>query len=834
MSKLEIGAVNGSEKPLSSSKRSRMALFVTIVFTLPAVLCNVSAQTVFISDAWWTFQQDCNGDGCKAGTLPGEMARLNWEPDVTNCTGTVLVFEKVYVRSCGSLAWTTMYTNPPHAITACRSLNQQYVDLPFGADCVCRDYKIEIYRNGRTVPDHTRSNTNDADLAQHKEQMLAQDFCLSDMFASCISLRGPAGSESDNNQNATKEPSEPNHAGNAGGRSLWYCWSTTNNTIVTFDTLGTTFDTLLAVYTGNDVSNLTLIAGNDDVAGATNRLSKVSFTPVPGMTYHIAVDGYGGASGIVNLNWNQSAQALPDLIIWGPSASPIILSRTFAANDCEVLEGCGQAGTRRLLSFTTETRNIGAGDLVIGNPAANPLFIWATCHQHWHFEQFAEFSLLDTNGNVVAAGHKVGFCIEDVQPWSANGRPARYNCNNQGLQAGWADIYPGFTGFSSGVACQYIDITTVAPSEYVLQMVINPDNKLIESRTDNNITYVPVTIPPANCTIVPASDSFANATVVNQVPFSGSELNNCATREAGEPNHAGQTGGHSLWFFWTSESNHTAVITTKRSDFDTLLAVYTGTSVSSLTRVASNDDIALGYLLQSSVRFPATAGTTYLIAIDGYNSAVGNAVLNINPPPNDDFLTAFVISGTSGATNGYCIGASKELFEPAHASDVGGHSVWYNWTAPSSGPVDFNTLGSDFDTTLAVYNGGVVTNLTPVVSNDDDVETGGLSTSHLWFFANAGTTYRIAVDGFVGDFGNIVLNWNMDSKLAIMNLADGTVQVGLTGVDWHRYTLLGSTNSLLWSTNAPTITMSSGLHLFTKKAASNGAPLQLFRAIRAP
>src|SRR3982750_1270787 len=86
-----------------------------------------AAQTAFVSDAWWSFQQDCNGDGCRAGTLPGEMARLNWEPDVTNCVGSFLVFEKVYSRACGTLPWTPIYTNNLHAITACRSLNQQLV-----------------------------------------------------------------------------------------------------------------------------------------------------------------------------------------------------------------------------------------------------------------------------------------------------------------------------------------------------------------------------------------------------------------------------------------------------------------------------------------------------------------------------------------------------------------------------------------------------------------------------------------------------------------------------------------------------------------------------------
>src|SRR6059058_4053880 len=129
-----------------------------------------AAQTVFLSDAWWSFQQDCNGDGCRAGTLPGEMARLNWEPDVTNCVGSFLVFEKVYARACGTLPWTPIYTNNLHAITACRSLNQLFVDLPMTSGCACRDYKIEIYRNGQTSPDHIRSSTNDVDLAQHKEQ----------------------------------------------------------------------------------------------------------------------------------------------------------------------------------------------------------------------------------------------------------------------------------------------------------------------------------------------------------------------------------------------------------------------------------------------------------------------------------------------------------------------------------------------------------------------------------------------------------------------------------------------------------------------------------------
>jgi hypothetical protein len=422
------------------------------------------------------------------------------------------------------------------------------------------------------LPDDVRSSANEPSLAQHREQLLSEDFCLSDYFATCAALSGASGSYADETTFATKEPGEPSHAGNPGGHSLWYCWTAPTNRPVTFDTLGSTFDTLLAVYTGNNVSNLTLIAANDDIAGWTNRQSRVTFTPVTGATYHLVVDGFGGAAGIAVLNWNQTGAALPDLLVWGDSASPTVITRTFHSNDCEVVEGCEPVGQRTLLSFTTETRNIGTGDLIMGDPSTNSLFYWATCHGHWHFEQFCEYNLLDTNNNIVATGHKVGFCLEDVVNWSPTANPqSKYTCDYQGIQAGWADVY------AAGLPCQYIDITGVVPGNYVLQMIVNPDGLLPESNTANNETRVAVTIPPAGCTSAPANDNFANAQVVTQTPYSFSEFNLCATTQTGEPSHAGNVGGHSVWFNWTPTSNHTAVINTKNSDFDTLLAGWRST-----------------------------------------------------------------------------------------------------------------------------------------------------------------------------------------------------------------------------------------------------------------
>ena len=211
-------------------------------------------------------------------------------------------------------------------------------------------------------------------------------------------------------------------------------------------------------------------------------------------------------------------------------------------------------------------------------------------------------------------------------------------------------------------------------------------------------------------------------------------------------------------------------------------------------------------------------------------------MLNFNPPGNDDFTNAFLLTGVAGTTNSYNINASKEPYEPAHAGDVGGHSVWYTWVAPTSGPVDFNTLGSTFDTTLAVYTNNNpaspnVTNLTVVAANDDDSGGGGLLTSRVGFNAIAGTTYEIAIDGFAGAVGYITLNWNMNSALGIANLPNGQVQVSLTGVDWQRYTLLQTTNLRDWDTNLA-ITMMGGTHVFTftNAPAANGT-MRLFKGV---
>src|SRR5262245_56371191 len=86
----------------------------------------------------------------------------------------------------------------------------------------------------------------------------------------------------------------------------------------------------------------------------------------------------------------------------------------------------------------------------------------------------------------------------------------------------------------------------------------------------------------------PANDRFSNRIVINGTNVTVMGSNMSATKEAGEPNHAGNVGGSSVWWGWTAPTNGELRLTTDGSNFDTLLGVYTGPRVNSLTVLATN------------------------------------------------------------------------------------------------------------------------------------------------------------------------------------------------------------------------------------------------------
>jgi hypothetical protein len=135
----------------------------------------------------------------------------------------------------------------------------------------------------------------------------------------------------------------------------------------------------------------------------------------------------------------------------------------------------------------------------------------------------------------------------------------------------------------------------------------------------------------------PANDNFANPVELNGIQLHYSGTNVEATKEAGEPSITSNVGGKSVWFVWTAPVTRTMLLTNNRSNFDSLLGVYTGSSLGTLTNITSNDDI-LAPNRRSSVTFNAIAGTTYRFVLDGYaqpNQPAydGSFILDLEPSP---------------------------------------------------------------------------------------------------------------------------------------------------------------------------------------------------------
>ena len=182
---------------------------------------------------------------------------------------------------------------------------------------------------------------------------------------------------------------------------------------------------------------------------------------------------------------------LPDLTINADrlGSSVVVRTKVFKASDCVVSEGCVAApGKRKLLRFDVATPNIGDADLFLGSPIGNPLFEYSPCHRHYHFNGYANYELLNLTGTSILLGRKQAFCLEDFARYYPNAGPGKYTCSYQGITVGWQDIYGSY------LDCQWLDVTNIAPGNYLLRVTINPDRRLTESNYENNSATVPVTI----------------------------------------------------------------------------------------------------------------------------------------------------------------------------------------------------------------------------------------------------------------------------------------------------------------------------------------------------
>ncbi|MGI9005461.1 MAG: lysyl oxidase family protein [Streptosporangiaceae bacterium] len=138
-------------------------------------------------------------------------------------------------------------------------------------------------------------------------------------------------------------------------------------------------------------------------------------------------------------------------------------------------------------------------------------------HTHWHFEQFAQYRLLNASKSLVVRSQKVGFCIAPTDGvnlliphalWvptftgfgGACGSPDALWVQEE-LPLGWGDTYQQF------LAGQAFDVSNLPNGTYYIEVIANPEKVLHESNMKNDVSLRKIILggTPGNRTVkVPA------------------------------------------------------------------------------------------------------------------------------------------------------------------------------------------------------------------------------------------------------------------------------------------------------------------------------------------
>lgn len=603
---------------------------------------------------------------------------------------------------------------------------------------------------------------------------------------------------------ATRETGEPAHAGGTGGRSLWWTWTSQGDGPVTFSACGTTrmggpLDTQLAVYTGTGATR-TPVAANDDAGGtcATGG-SRVSFVASAGTTYQIAVDA--AAEGWVSLTapprndhfaaaldlgtsdtlyaseGTETATAEPsepahrgvpaERTVWWKWTAPrdgtaVLSTCRYGTDAAKVAVYTGTA-----LAALTPVPMTGAGPCTGSTPegervrirveAGRTYRLVLTGGQGWTSLTGAMAPLNDDrvdatvidpsggsrSGSTLNASREAG---EPAHGGAANGasvwfRWAPPTGRDAIIDACWSGFDVVAAVYEQGAGDALTPVAT-APSGRACS------RPRVRFRPQAGKTYLVAIDGVGGATgsydvsfrAAPENDDRADATTIS-APSRTYGTTVDADHEAGEPQHGG-SGTTSVWYRFDAPRTGTITAKTCGAGAETALAAY-GPDGARLAADATNARCGQ-WSLGSRIEIPVVAGETYELAVDAATADESQFALRLDPPDNDDFADAMVLTGAPAEAEGLLTAGGLEDGEPWY-QDGDWSTVWHRWTAPRTETVEINTCGSW--ARLDVFTGTDVGALTPIGS-DVDPECSG---NGVELDVVVGTEYRIRVGGWNGD-----------------------------------------------------------------------------------
>jgi hypothetical protein len=506
------------------------------------------------------------------------------------------------------------------------------------------------------------------------------------------------------------------------GKSVWYSFTAPRAGTLVANTFGSNYDTVLSAYTGG-CEGLTEEACDDDSNG---QQSRVEVAVEAGETVLFEVTDLNGEGG--SLTFNLAFLVPPNdecedpTVIGGLPYSETTQTGGATRSESDPVQSCGVA------------------------PGQNSNSVW------YSFTAQADRLLiadtLGSNYDTVLTAYRGGCgelveaaCSDDVQP----GQHSRVEV---AVEAGETVVF---------------EITSRGEESGGGTLVFNLD------------------------ATIPLNDECEMPTEVGELPYTAMQRTSGATTSESDPVQScgvapGQNA-NSVWYGLTVPRAGLLVVDTQGSTYDTVLSLYTG-ECGELSEVACNGDTPEN--LQSRVKVAVEAGQRLLIEVTSFQGAVETLVLNVDviePVANDQCEGPTEVTSvpfTEMVETGNATTAASDPVQscsPPPAQNA--NSVWYSFTAPSSGVVVAETLGSNYDTVLSAYTGSCG-GLTEVACNDD---TGLGVQSRVEVVVGAGETVLFEVTSFGGAADQLVFSLNFQQALANDECSGPTVVAGLPFMD---------------------------------------------------
>jgi hypothetical protein len=445
---------------------------------------------------------------------------------------------------------------------------------------------------------------------------------------------------------ATEQTNEPDHAGNAGGKSLWLLWKPDTSGRVKLSTRGTdagelqfhTFDTLLSVYTTPPAGTTTAIntirrvTANHDIRPNTavapalpngDTGSEVIVEVTAGQVYWIALDG--ARPGTTGATAADAAQ--------GEFALSITADATTPAND-----HLADAAEIQLNTPAASTNARGTAEL--NEPLHNALGLGASVWFKWTapigvsgiYDLTTSSSEINPLMTVYVANG--GLSMANLKPISSSNNTTTVAPANLESLCRIAPV-AGRTYYIAvdGLWTLPFEGPVTAPARLSRGAFTVGVAASTATRPENDLRINAIDLNAVGVVARGGLSSYGGSLTHTGISNVGATLDPDDEIDIQEPLLSPQTGYRSVWYLFKTPSGEPSdiIIETTGSTFDTLISVYSYFGQANLIGV-NNDD---GALTTSKFSGALDANTFFYVKVDGRNSTstiqnVGDITLKVS------------------------------------------------------------------------------------------------------------------------------------------------------------------------------------------------------------